>query len=121
LATVPPIENFSSTYNRLQFGATAVGVDDEVDVGLGHDGLIRIALFIPANWNPPLPIVFPLVVDPTATSLAGLGAPIVATAGLPGGIFIFPEPCAAAVLLVSSLALLRRRRRRQRQGRLARG
>jgi hypothetical protein len=110
-ATVPPIENYNSTYNRLQFGAFAVGDEDEVDVGSGHDGLLRIGVFFPANWYPlhGLPI-FTLVVDPRATSLAGLGSPIVAVPGQAGVIAVVPEPSAAALLLLSSLALLRRRR-----------
>ena len=50
-----------------------------------------------------------LSVDPRALSLAGLGAPIVATPGNPG-VILYPEPSAAALLMFPSVALLRRRR-----------
>jgi hypothetical protein len=110
--TVPPIENFSSTYNRLQFGATAVAPEDEVDVGVGLDGLIRIGVFIPANWHPSsYPSALPLVVDPRVTTFWGLDGPVIALPGQEGGIFILPEPSASALLLVPSLALRRRPRR----------
>jgi hypothetical protein len=108
LETVPPIENFSSTYNRLQIGATAVAAEDEVDIDDTHNGLIRIPVFVPANTR--FKPVYRLVVDPNATSLAGLGAPILAVPGQPGFIAVVPEPSAAALLLLPSLALLRRRR-----------
>ena len=106
METIPPIENFGSTYNRLQFGATAIGQEDEVNVDELHNGFIKFSVFVPGNAPGG---AYTMTVDPTALSLAGQGPPIVAMPGQPGGFFI-PEPSAAPLLLFSSLALLRRRR-----------
>jgi hypothetical protein len=110
LDPVPPIENFGSTLTRLQFGATAIGQLDEVNIdNNSHNGFLRVSLVIPAGVAPG---VYGVSVDPTALSLAGLGAPIVATPGQPAAFFVdIPEPSAAALLLFPSLALLRRARR----------
>ena len=106
METIPPIENFGSTYNRLQFGATTIGQEDEVNINDLHNGFLKFSVFVPGNAPPG---ISPITVDPRALSLAGLGAPIVAVPGSPGG-FFFPEPSAAALLMFPSLALLRRRR-----------
>jgi hypothetical protein len=107
LDPVPPVENFGSTPARLQFGATAIGQLDEVNIDNTHDGFLRFSVVVPANAAPG---VYGFAVDPTALSLAGLGAPIVATPGQPGSFFVdIPEPSAAAFLLISAFALLRRR------------
>jgi hypothetical protein len=107
LDPVPPVENFGSTPTRLQFGATAIGQEDEVNIDNTHDGFLRFSVVIPANAPPG---IYGFGVDPTALSLAGLGAPIVAMAGPPASFFL-PEPSAAALLLLPTLALLRRARR----------
>jgi hypothetical protein len=66
-------------------------------------------VLVPANAAP---VTYTFAVDLTALSLAGLGAPIVATPGQPATFFVdVPEPSAAALLLFPSLALLRRARR----------
>jgi hypothetical protein len=110
LETIPPIENFGSTPTRLQFGATAIAQEDEVNIDSAHNGFLKVSVRIPATAGFG---TLTLAVDPRALSLAGLGAPIVATPGNPGVIF-YPEPSAAALLLFPSLALLRRTRRGRR-------
>jgi hypothetical protein len=107
LDPVPPIENFNSTPSRLQFGATAIGQLDEINIDNTRNGFLRFWVLIPDN-APPGGYVF--TVDPTALSLAGLGAPIVATPGQAGLLFVdIPEPSAAALLPIPALALRRRR------------
>jgi hypothetical protein len=109
LDPIPPVENFSSTPTRLQFGATAIGQEDEVNVDNSHDGFLRFQVLIPANAARG---VYVFAVDPAALSLAGLGAPIVATPGQLGTLLVdIPEPSAAALLLLPTVALLRRARR----------
>ena len=108
MQTIPPIENFGSTPQRLQFGATAIGQDDEVDIDPTHNGFLKFSVLVPRNTPSG---VYPLVVDPRALSLAGLGAPIVAVPGTFGVVIVGPEPSAAALLVFPSLALLRRTRR----------
>ena len=105
LDTIPPIENFSSTPSKLQFAATTVEQDDEVDIDPTHNGLLRFGVLFPANSPPGV-----YILTVTITSLAGLGAPIVSTPGTQAVIAPIPEPFAAGLLLVPSLALLRRRR-----------
>jgi len=105
LDTIPPIENFSSTPSKLQFAATAIGQDDEVDVDLTHNGFLRFGVIIPADFR-----FGTYTITVTTTSLAGRGAPIVSTPGQPAVIAVIPEPTASALLLAPALALLRRRR-----------
>jgi hypothetical protein len=106
LETTPPIENFSSTPSKLQFASTAVGQDDEVNIDPAHSGFIAAPLIIPADAPPGV-----YTISVTTTSLAGLGAPIVSTAGVPLTIMtILPEPSTVGLLLVPPLALLLRRR-----------
>jgi hypothetical protein len=107
LDPVPPVENFSSTAGRLQFGATAINQEDEVNVGTGLDGFIRLPVIIPAGATPG---VYTLTIDPAATSLAGLGAPIVATPGQAGTITVVPEPASLGLIALGGLFALRRRR-----------
>ena len=107
LDPVPPVENFSSTASRLQFGATAINQEDEVNVGNGLDGFLRVPVIIPAGATPG---VYTLSIDPAATSLAGLGAPIVATPGAAGTITVVPEPASLGLIALGGLFALRRRR-----------
>ena len=108
LGTVPTIENFGSMGRRLQFGAVAVGRDDEVNIDPTHSGLLRFSVLVPPTTSFG---VYSIRIDPTTLELAGPGAPIVATVGRPGILMVWPEPSAATLLLAASLALLRRRRR----------
>jgi hypothetical protein len=102
---IPPIENFNSTPSKLQFAATAVAQDGEVNIDPTHSGFLRFGVIVPAN------LLGTWTITVTTNSLAGGGAPIVSTPGAPLAIAIVPEPSAAGLLLLyPPLALLRRRR-----------
>ena len=107
METIPPIENFGSTPQRLQFGSTAIGQEDEVNVDPTHNGFLKLTVIVP----PSTPAgVYNLTVDPRALSLAGLGAPIVATPGTPGTITVIPEPASMGLIALGGVLFLRRRR-----------
>jgi hypothetical protein len=105
LETIPPIENFSSTPSKLQFASTAVGQEDEVDITPNLNGFIAAPLVIPATVAPG---IYTLTIS--TTSLAGQGAPIVSTPGVPLTIEVVPEPATMGLVLVGGLFALRRRR-----------
>jgi|SoiMethySBSTD1v2_1073268.scaffolds.fasta_scaffold1232602_1 hypothetical protein len=107
METIPPIENFGSTPQRLQFGSTAIGQEDEVNVDPTHNGFIKLSVIVPKSTPAG---VYSLTVDPRALSLAGLGAPIVATPGAPGTITVVPEPASMGLIALGGVLFLRRRR-----------
>lgn len=100
-------EDIGSSGTRYWITA-GVGSPGEVNVDFLRNGLFRIPVILAANFVPTPVSGFPIVV--TFADFAGRGAPIVATAGPPGGIFFIPEPSAATLLALPSFALLRRRR-----------
>jgi hypothetical protein len=117
LDPVPPVENFSSTPGRLQFGATAINQEDEVNVGPGRDGLIRVPITVPFNLNLPAGTYnYTINFVPSAASLAGLGDPIAIapTGGTPGTFSVVvidvPEPASMGLIGLGGLLTLRRRR-----------
>ena len=105
LDTIPPIENFSSTTSKLQFASTAVEQTDEANITDTLNGFIAMPILIPAGKAPG---VYTLTV--VTTSLAGNGAPIVSTPGVPATITITPEPASLGLVVIGGLFALRRRR-----------
>jgi hypothetical protein len=105
-------EDMLSTPTRFQTGAGIPTLEGEANVSPTLNGLVRIPLFIPANFQVGAsPVVVSIVPHMTESAFGWQGAqPILAVAGPPGGLVIVPEPAAAALALVPALALRRRRR-----------
>ena len=113
LESIPAIENFGSQPNRLQFGITAPGQEDEADIintganGTGKSGFLKLPIIIPANATPG---TYTITVDLAGSQLAGRGAPINLTAGQAATFTIVPEPASLGLIVLGGLLTLRRRR-----------
>ena len=107
----PPVENFGTQPNRLQFGITVVGQDDEVNIvnpPNGHrDGFIKVPIIIPANATPG---TYSIRIDLSGSQIAGAGAPITVQAGPAATFTIVPEPASMGLIVLGGLLALRRRR-----------
>ena len=101
----PPVENFGSTGDKLQFASTVVGGTDEQDIDAGHNGFISMPIVIPANAAPGT-----YTLSVVTTSLGSAGAPIASTAGTPATLIVVPEPASLGLVALGGLFALRRRR-----------
>jgi hypothetical protein len=77
------------------------------DVSEGNDGLFSVSLLVPRGTPPG---TYPLVVDPTGTTLSSGVTSFPWVIGPPGGVTVVPEPAAGSVVLLG-FALLHRGRR----------